>query len=371
MKFGARSADSLTDFDQSKAKQAQLPASRVLTPPIPTQRWIRNSRHPNAALESMKGEAANVAGMMRPKEVFRSLQGLGAIGTTTRWRHAWHSGPYTSFLCVRVLGLSVPNTTTAASTRFDITDVAGNVLQTVSFVWGSNGLAVDAWIISPETATQFTKYLEINPDTDYYGVWTDTAGAAIQAACVSEVSSLTENFDGYIPQNFVATGPILGAYRRNLAEFTRAMWKRGGAHVLNWTVNDGTAGVTTTSSTPTNIFDGTGTVPLWGPANSPSSPGYILDMTGKARRSQQTTGVPVVMTVFGSSSGATGGRVYLKDSTGATVMSIIDAWAAASPAGWRTVAGFLPARCEKYDLQIATPSGTFSLYAASIYEYEA
>ncbi len=219
-----------------------------------------------------------------------------------------------------------------------------------------------------------TMYLDVDPDTDYYAVFTDVNYCRMMSACVHELSSMTEHFSGYLPQHIPVGGDILDEYRQNLVTLQYNLWRRGGATVLNYT-SDGDDGVApygtpvleTTSNTARNIIDNTST------SISAATPGYTIDMTGKERLSQ-TSGVPCVMKAFGVMASGSGlGRVYLKDSAGATVASITDVWN--STASWQSVAFNLPATVDKYDLQFSRAASTdlanpFTLYAVSIWEQE-
>jgi hypothetical protein len=82
------------------------------------------------------------------------------------------------------------------------------------------------------------------------------------------------------------------------------------------------------------------------------------------------------MKAFGSwaagGGGVTGGSVFIKDSGGSTIASIADAWGATP--SWISSAAFnWPASSGKVDLQFSRGAvgGTFSLYAISVFPYEA
>lgn len=343
-----------------------ITTSRTVSPPIQITRWIRNGKHPNALLESMLGEAMNQAAMFRTKQPFSwsTISGAGGTpasagaGSRNRWRFAFHTGPYTQAVNVIVM-MQSQNTglDSDAYAQLDLTNAAGTTSET--FHYGNSPYASATYGIDAMAMVQ--KIVLVTPDTDYTGLFTDVDNGRIFSACVFELASLTQNFNGYLPQNFTAMGPIFSQYRENLATVGRNLWRRGAAHVLNFTSDvdanaPGTAGVT-----PLNILDTTvSTI-------DPTTPGFTIDMTGKARLSQ-STGVPVVMRVFANSAVGTG-SVFFKNSAGATLMSIADTWTPGQ--SWQTVTGMLPAGVDKYDIQLAgDASFVFTVYAVSIYEYE-
>lgn len=358
---------------------AALPASKAASPPIGLNRWARNGKSPSAQLVSALQEATNQSVLFRSKEVFRyaatfaDAVGSAGAGDRSRWRFAFHTGPYTHALMVVVVmrpqDVSYDNNTYA---RLDLsTAVTGTpVALSQTFVHGSSPIGTGearGW----QYLKEVTSYVQgITKDTDYYGHFVDVDGARIQSATVYELSSMTQNLSGYLAQNLTGQSPILDVYRENVAVIQRALWKRGGAQVLNWTSGDCNATVTlgrfTGSTVSRNVINDSST------AVSAATPGYTLDMTGKNRLTQ-TTGVPVVMKAFGSITGGSGGRVYLRNSAGAAVLTLDPTWVNGAPAQWYSVSGVLPASLAKYDPHYDCKIGgaTFTLRGVSVYEYDA
>lgn len=368
--------DSLPIGSVGDRQVVAVPATKAASPPIPPDRYCRNGKHPNAALLNRLNEAHNQAILYRSKEVFSGSDRPGlttavansvGAGDRTRYRFAFHTGPYTHSLFV--VALQRPpdlNFTTNAYSRIDIS--TSTTYATTAFsqtlVYGNNPTNHSGNGGTIEYFKVVTNYIDgVAADTDYYGVFTDVDNGRILSASVFDLQSMTENYSGYLSQSTTTHTLILDKDRQDLATISNALWKRGGAQVLNWSVElDGVA-KTTASVTLTNIIDTTKTG-----APTSSSPGYSLDMTGKARISQ-TSGVPCIMKAFGKISAGTGGTVYLKDSSNNTVASCTNF---TTTAGWISSGAFnLPATTGKYDLQFAVGGGaTFTLYAVSIYEYD-
>jgi hypothetical protein len=355
---------------------SQVPSTKAALPPIETDRWFRNGLHPDAEAMNLVNEGVNKSLLYRTKESFSFTYFLGSsvghvlgstAGTRAVWRAAFHLSPYSHALLVRVL-MHPPtsNFTYDTYSKLEIFSDASesSLVTTVEFHYGANPLQ-DAGVVGWQYLKVIDKFVDgLTANTTYYARISDVDYGCINSICAADLQSMSENLDGYLPVNFTEETQILDKYRENLVTPIPSMWKRGAAKILNWS-SEWPTPPESTSATPTNILDGASTT------YGSSIPGYTLDMTGKARLSQ-STGVPFRMSVFAKSSTDGKGRVYLKDSGGATVCSITDSWNTGSGA-WQTTTGVLPANSAKYYLMFDDNSstGTFSLYAVSLYEYEA
>jgi hypothetical protein len=352
--------------------QYSIGAGRPASPPIQVARWARNGKHPNALLESMKADEVNSAAIFRTKEVFRTFGNCGQFGagSGTRWRCAFHTGPYTQYLDVEVSLIQNSGFSASSYGQVDITPGDGSAVLTDTF---PTGVATNTLII--DRIRPLSRRFYVKPDMDYTVVFSDH-GSNMCAANIRELASLTAFVGGYLPQNIAATGPILAGYRKNAAEIARNLWRRGGAQLLNWCNEDGTNLPATTSTTYTNLVEATvsaGVTTLGSSSVTPNTLGYILDTTYRARRSQQATGVPVrfCACMFVNSAGADG-AVRLVNSAGTVVASLTSQWTLAGGVAWATGTATLPIGLDKYDLQFAAVVGgtQVSCYAVSIYEYE-
>jgi len=370
-RFGSRLLTALADATKLVAN----PAAQSTPPPIEVDRWARNGRHVDPRLVNAINETANHNVLYRSKEVFRAtgvlesspagsmvLSSAGA-GDRARYRWAFRSGPYCHGL-VAVVAMVPPDSGSNRNSyaRLDIySDAAMSVslVATQTFVYGVSPFGTGAQEAGWQHMKQIFGFVEgLDPDTEYFGVLCDVDDGRIQSACVAELTTLTEN-GGYLAQNLTDRSAILDVHRQYAAEISNALWQKGGAQVFTFTVDRDANVVTNATNTFKNLINTSVTTV------SSASPGYTLNMAGKARLSQ-TSGVPVVMKVFGASSG--NGTIKLVDSGGATVMSISGGWTG-TPA-WQSVTGYLPASTAKYDLQLSNNgSGTFSVYAVSMYEY--
>lgn len=321
----------------------------------------------------MINEAANQAALYRTKEVFRALghadgnvfsgtqilDSYGA-GDRARWRFAFRSGPYAHGLGV-IVGMVEPNDGFDQNSyaRLDIANSAGTVVASTTFVYGANPYGTSGTAGGWPGLKQIMGFVDgLDPDTEYFGTFYDVDYGRLQSACAFELATLSEN-GGYLAQNITTHSAILDIHRQFAAEVSNAVWQKGGAQVFNWTLDDGSSTYSTTSATYANVLNTSVTTV------SAASPGWTLVMGGKARLSQ-ASGVPVTMRVYASHSATGQGTTQLVDSSGATILSTTHG---PGVTGWQAAQGFLPATTAKYDLQFATTAGTFSIYAASVYEY--
>jgi hypothetical protein len=374
-------------LDVSSAGSRQVvanPASRKAQPPIQVRRWVRNDKHPDADLENQKQEHINQCAMLRTKQIFI---GMGNVTTGPgvnkagwpRWRFAFHTGPLAHALYVRsVQGIPFdisPNAYIQMDLYSDATE--STLVSSTQFHYGGdalNGGGSLGW----QNMRVIDKYVDVVADTSYYAVIRNVNSARNLSCAVIELASMTQNNSGYLAQNLVAQGNILDVYREKQANLIKSLWKRGGSQVLNWTTEPGNLFPSgsgpapnwdykfTSSATATNILDLTSTT------ISAATPGWTIDMTGKARL-MQPLGAPCLMKVFAYCDVGATGIVELKDSAGNVVASV--AVTATTPQ-WTASAAFnWPASSAKYDIHYRRTSGAGALgmylWAVSVYEYEA
>lgn len=362
---------------------AQNPASRAATAPIQVHLHARNGKAPNVWLINQFFEAANQGILYRTKEVFASSGYVGIYGAEVpssagagdriRWRFAFHTGVYSRALMVNmILHPQDSGFTRNSAARVDIYTSAtygGSPVASATFNHGpgANGTTI---VYGLSYLKQSIQYMEgLSPDTDYYGIVTDVDNGRAVSCSIAEMQSMSETFDGYLPQNLTAESPILDVYRERLAEVIYNLYRRGGATVFNFSTDgDGAvrgvyASPTTLNNVPLNMIN-QDTI-----AYVDADPGYQLDMTGCARLSQYTTGVPIRFCAYVDIPAANTGKVCLRDSTGTIVTSLTQAGAYA---GWVTTTGLLPVGEDKYFITYERTSGAdmIELYAVSCYQYE-
>jgi hypothetical protein len=352
-------------------------------PLIQVNQWVRNGKIVAAELQSRIAETIGHAAYSRPKLVFhRAAPISGAAGganipsstsgTRTRWRFAWRSGPYARYVYVQME--MAPQNSGAAGDPYgllEVSDGTGTVIGKSEAHWGnSDGTYTDVprnfggsirQLVDP--TTQDLTVVEIEPDTDYWGVFYDVNYGRIVAAQVWEFSLGADTDNGY-PVNAHAVGsPVLVSHRETPAQMARTLWKKGGAHLINWCADTDATAPTTSSAQAgyENVISGSSSV-------SAASPGWTLDMRKRTTLSRAALGVPVVMKVTATSTAGNTATVRLVDSSGTTVLE--QACDQAGEFNYVT-AGYIPATLAKYDLHWGGTSDAFTLYSVNVYEYDA
>jgi hypothetical protein len=361
---------------------AQNPAGKAASAPIQVHRHARNGKAPDAWLINQFCEAANQGILYRTKEVFASSGYVGLNGTEipqstagdrVRWRFAFHTGVYSRALMVSMIMHPQDSGTTANSAgRIDIYSSAtygGSPVATATFNHGANpgGTTPVAGLSYLKESKQFIEGL--TPDTDYYGIVSDVDNGRMVSCSIAEIQSMTETFDGYMPQNITAESAILDVYRENLAEITYNLWRRSAGPFFNFTTEEDAAlrvvyaDPTTLNNVPLNIVS---QAPITYVA---ADAGYTIDTTGCARRSQYTTGVPVRFCAYVDVPAATTVAVKLRNSAGTAVITLTQAGAYT---GWATTTGVIPVGEDKMYITHERTAGTAQIatYAVGCYQYE-
>jgi hypothetical protein len=367
-----------------------LPVTKAAVPPIQTDRFFRNNKHPDASAFNQMNEQMNQGMVFRTKEAFSFFgpcglwptgiggffiggQGGSFAGSTKRWRGAFHTSPYTHALVARVVMCpphSNYNNDTYATLKIYSDATETTLVSTTEFHYGvgPSNVSVGGW----QYHRIIDKFIEgLSADTDYYLVFSDENYGRLQSCAIADMQSMSD-YNGYLPVNFTEQTQILDTDIENLVSAMPSLWKRGGAKVFNWTVDYNAFNpVTNNTATFKNVLDTSVTTV------SAATPGWTLDMRYKNRLSQTT--VPCVLKVCGSwlnGGSASGGTVQLVNSAGTVIATLGGGtgWNSTTPK-WLEVAVNMPATLDKYDLQFkigtaGTQIGTLSLYACSMYEYE-
>lgn len=357
-------------------QQAANPATKSGTPPIEWDRFCRNTKHPSANLWNQIHEATNQAVLYRAREIFRapgwvgSSGGAGSGGTRDRYRFAFRSGPYMHGLMM--IAVMVPQTAGLTGNAYSKITIYSDFneatpVASVNFYHGANpGGSLTSSEGLPYIKTIKIPLFGLTAGTDYYAKVSDVDEGRIMALSVFELPSMTENTSGYLSQNITAETEILDIYRQNVATIQKTLWKKTGGLALNFCVNVAANATTNNTNTSKNVCDGLTTT------FSDATKGFKIDLTNHDRLAQ-ASGIPVVMKVFCKTTDAGGkGRFYLKNSAGTAIITITDSISTAAGGAWRSTVGFLPAAADKYDLHFDNNgAGTLSVWAVSIYEYEA
>jgi hypothetical protein len=347
----------------------------VFTAPIQERRWVRNGLIPDAEFQSGVCMTANQIARYRGKELFRSsgMCGFDTSGTDAllastggtdrdRWRSFCHTGPFTTQIAVDfVMCLQSDNKPFNPAGRMRVLTSGGSIVGDAVYHFGNSLTIADN---VPSNWGFGTGYVNVSPDTDYQLLFSDVDNARMISATAYEVTLDPDTSNGYIQPGYAATRNIYDADRSDPMLLASSLWKRGGAHLFNWTVDSQASPQVNSLLSTKNVIDGIST------GVDATTPGFTIDLTGCNRRSQSS--VPVVLWAYGKWGGAsgTGGLVRLRSTNTGAVLATITGFPIAG--GWKSATLNLDPSKDKLDLCWASTTGgtNFSIYAASLYQLE-
>jgi hypothetical protein len=337
-------------------------ASRFSHAPIEPARWSRNGKYPDAVMRLATTMLANSTAQVRVKEIARFSSNMNTLtaglasGETVLWRFAYMPSPYTVAIHARAMMIST--NTFASSDPYAVVTIDG--LGDCEVHYG-DGLSAQS---SLYFTNQSTDIIDAAPtdNTWHFGQVSVFNYARVVAMSIYEYA--LDQADPF-PQGYAASTPILDTDRELVTIGARNMWKQQGAKLFTWSTDHEGAPRTRTSATAINVINNSSTTV------SAATPGFLLDL--RYRSTVRRTTVPVTLWVYGSSAGATGGTVTLKDSGGVAVATVSGIGAGGGGADWYSTTANLPATEAKYDLHMSSPDGvnTLTLYAATLAQYEA
>lgn len=316
-----------------------------------------NGQLVGAPVESSMRAAMNQVLAYRGKEPFAcgsplSLIPTGATGTRTRWRFASHTSKSCAKLNIHVLLAKNDHTDAFDSFARFTEEGSGQSIE-----WHYTGLEAHD---TPDEFAEFHGVMDIDPDTDIYGLFEEVDGGRIVSAVVYEEGFVPDTLTGYLAGTSAGAN-IYDADREAMVQRALEAWATQGAQVWNFTADLVSLAPTNTTTTWKNVLDTSVTTV------SAASPGATIDMTGKATRQREATGVACIMKVHATTTTATG-KVRLVNSAG-TAIATVD-MTAATGSGWYLTTFDMPATEDKYDLQFKADAatGTVLVHAVSIYE---
>ena len=222
----------------------------------------------------------------------------------------------------------------------------------------------------PDEIQWSTRAFAITPNTTYeVAAYVDNEARILSMCAVTTgIEDVNDGTDFYVYPSSTY-GQIDDASREKLTSGLSKIWKRNGAHLLNWSCN-GTA-KTITGGTWTNVLDATTAV-------ASTSAGYILGgglLTPYSRRVQP---LKATLCVYGQVTGGAGtGEVRLYSDSGSGTPTFATVTGIGGTLQWYTLNQTIPSGGDglsafsKVDLQHRmNGAGTLSLYAVSLYLYE-
>jgi hypothetical protein len=348
--------------------------SRTAKLRIQVKKYARNTLTPSATLQNAMAMLAGYGALVRAKPVFSECCDLSAIPASTvsdrpRWRFRAHAGPYVKYLFVQFTMARQDNLTAAdCYVRARVRDAGGTIIGDAIRHYGTSSSAPDdvpsewgtgqSFILTSNTDNTI---VELPADADYTVEFADVSYGRLVAAQAWEVSAPPTTELGYALTTNAMGGPIYDEDRSDLVTMGRTLHKHHSAQLWNWHTDTDAGARVTTSASYKNPIDDTSTTP------SSATPGAKLNLLYHTTLSRVADGCRLAFWVYASSSNSTG-SVRLVDDAGATM---IDCPITSTTAAWHGSFGYVPAvDSEKYDLHYGGTTGTLTLYATSLFEFD-
>ena len=351
-----------------------LPASKECVPRIDAFQWARNGAVPDARFFNLVSAGMNHILAYRRKTVFqiwdRTWVNTGLPGPTAIVQHRFrfHSGYAAQQLRMHyALGRDDIGPNYGSVATFSISVAGSGVSSTFSVNYGQTqaGDGSDA----PDVLQWGERGWSISPNTTYEVSVTVEEARVVALLAFEKGTDTPDSTIDYFSDGSSSYGVINDGNRQRFTLGLSSMWKRNGAHLLNWSCN-GTA-ATITGATWTNPTDATTAV-------ASTSAGYILGdslLTPYGRRVQP---LKATLCVYGQVSGGAGtGEVRLYSDSGSGTPTFATVTGIGTTLQWYTLNQTIPSGGDalsafsKADLQHRmNGAGTLNLYAVSLYLYE-
>lgn len=327
--------------------------------------YARNGKIPTAEWRRSIVGAANHVMEWQRRELFSSVGQLTAIpaaagaGPRARWRFRAPTGYGARALLFTGLMAQTPTTGAGpAYTKVTAVPVGGGTTLEPKIYYGNIGSGtVDD---SLDELGEFSVTVACAENTMYEFVTEDYENARIAQLTVYELGpfeAIPPTVGDLIVPNYAAVGaPILDGQRARLLEMLTQMWSRNSAVLFQYAAErDDSSAPELASATQTNILDETSTT-----VTSATPPCGEVDLTYK--RTLGTATVKAEFWCYARTTSGSGGSVRLKNSAGtlATITGITTVGA------WYSASCDLTAQVDKYDVHMATSTGTIRVLGAGL-----
>lgn len=337
--------------------------------PVDTFAYAQNGMVPDVRFYNRIANAQNHILAFRTKHVFADWDNTHSGSGTTKVLHRFrfHAGYGAQFLMLQsAMGYGGHPTTTAYAT-FSIS-VAGSgsyATQTVKYGQAQNG-ATDA----PDEIQWSKCAFALTPNTTYevFASVDNEARLVSLAAWTTGIATPNTSTNYYVYPSSTY-GQIDDASRQRFTQGLSEIWKRNGAHLLNWSC--GGTPKTTTGATWTNPTDATTAV-------AATSAGYILGSSLLTPYTRRVQPLKAVLAVYARVTGGAGtGEVRLYSDSGSGAPTFAAITGIGATAQWYSLEQTVPSGGDalsafsKVDLQHRmNGAGTMNLHAVSLYLYE-
>lgn len=344
--------------------------------PIPEKRFARNDSLPSTSAFRRAATSLAYTARHQRKHLFSyswptQTTPLGALALSGKEIFLFRTGENVQEVVfwIGMVPSDVSYATAAPAVYVELSDGTSDInSDTVS-----NGITnTSGGTYTPDQVTwhriKITKSDGLLDDTVYRATIYRQYYARIHSVMAHEVGALPDTANTGIPNvlAFEEQDPIYDSDQQALLEAADALYKHNGAQLISWSMPNGTA-QTTNSTTWKNLVSGATT------GFSSTSAGWVVNTQ---YHDSLAADIPVCLAVYASCSPAPAATLSIRlVNSGGTLLSatgIADGTSNVDPC--YVITGTIPAAAsDKMDIEISTNggAGTFSVYAVSLYEYEA
>lgn len=348
---------------------AKFHPPQIIPSPIPEDRFAQNGDMPSSSAFRRAAWAYNHASLSQRKMVFSGshyTQSTPAPSSTveTNYYFCFRTGHNVESVSA-IIGMapaSAVSGTNQAACIFKVYD--GSSTLTADPIYYPH---VSAGTYTPSDVMWGEVSIDVDPDTVYVGQIEQDYYSRIHSVCVYEKARqvAVSTDDGVAnPLLWETSRPIYDAGVQDLAQTGTKLWQGNATQLVSWSRHSVASPRTVTSTTYTNIVDGSSTA--WGAA----SPGFQFD----TQYHNTTNGdVPVELGVRATRTGGSGTlSVKIINSAGDVIEKTgIDQTASYTPCDTSTHT-ITAAPGEKYDIMARISFGsTWEIQAVGLWEYEA
>ena len=340
-------------------------------PMLPRERWANNGRSPSAGMFSSIAHHLNQVSGRQKKQFLTAIQPLNAVSAGSSaavivWPTRFITGENCTSIRVSAgIALTDYGAVSTPMLTILVKSTAGATVATkdVAYHGKTTGTTV-----APDEINHGSVIIDgLTANTEYYLENQVVNGmrlvymVAVELALYYADDTVTAVCN---PVNFMAEGPIYNTQINDVADAANKLWRHNGKHLFTFTQPyDESSAATSTSTTYTNVIDGSSTTV------TAASPGFSLYTTYDGTYARANA-IPVKMAIYTQRTSGSGTlSVRINDGTSTIAITGIT-----STQQWSTVTSTIAAQAgTKWDIQAANSAGASSwrIYAVSLFEYEA
>lgn len=332
-----------------------------------------NGATPRASFLRRAADGMNTVATYHKKLLLARCQNIADLesgGAPTLFRNHFYFRTGENTVGVRVhLGVTDTDYGAAANPHCvaRIYEAAGGTLVVAKTInYNGRKAIANPWEILNRTNVVRADLVGLDSNTEYFFELVVEDGARPVYMAAHEVAELhaDDAVTGVVdPSKFLTDGPIYDEHVQDLLDAGDKHWRHGGCHYLSWGPDFGAVPLAWTATSFTNLMDGAST------SRTAATPGVTLAAQYHGHAKTAAAGPGARMAVLAIRTAGSGSLdVRLTDGTATMAVTGITTGGVGD---WYVANVNIPAAISKWDPQAKVTSGTFDIYAVSLFAYEA